>query len=117
METLEDIIEAFPEFLTDEPINGGDLVDFIGDMIANYESSRPRPPVTEQKSTPTQITDQDLLEGVILPREQVIEAALSWANQQSYAFAGDTLTSYCTLRNLEWSSDPMYSYITFKEIE
>lgn len=40
METLEDIIEAFPEFLTDEPVNGGDLVEFIGNMIARYEDSR-----------------------------------------------------------------------------
>ncbi len=41
METLEDIIEAFPEFLTDEPVNGGDLVEFIGAMIHNYEANRP----------------------------------------------------------------------------
>ncbi len=43
METLEDIIEAFPEFLTDEPVNGGDLVEFVGDMITRYEANRPRP--------------------------------------------------------------------------
>lgn len=43
METLEDIIEAFPEFLTDEPVNGGDLVEFIGDMIQRYEANRPKP--------------------------------------------------------------------------
>ena len=40
METLEDIIEAFPEFLTDEPVNGGDLVEFIGSMIVRYEENR-----------------------------------------------------------------------------
>ena len=40
METLEDIIEAFPEFLTDEPVNGGDLVEFIGGMIQRYEANR-----------------------------------------------------------------------------
>ena len=42
-ECLEDIIEAFPEFLTDEPVNGGDLVEFIGDMITRYEAGRPKP--------------------------------------------------------------------------
>ena len=39
-EVLEDIIEAFPEFLTDEPVNGGDLVDFVGSMIHRYEENR-----------------------------------------------------------------------------
>ena len=54
---------------------------------------------------------------LILPREQAVEAALSWAAQQSYSFSGDALTSYCALRNLEWTSDPMYGYITFIESE
>ena len=40
MEILEDIIEAFPGFLTDEPVNGGDLVEFVGGMIVRYESNR-----------------------------------------------------------------------------
>jgi len=43
MDVLEDIIEAFPEFLTDEPVNGGDLVEFIGGMITRYENNRPKP--------------------------------------------------------------------------
>jgi len=43
-EVLEDIIEQFPEFLTDEPINGGDLVEVIGGMITRYEENRPKPP-------------------------------------------------------------------------
>jgi hypothetical protein len=60
------------------------------------------------------ITEQDLLDGVVLPREQAVEVALSWAAQQNYSFASDALTSYCTLRNLLWSSDAMYGYITFK---
>ncbi len=42
-ELIEDIIEAFPEFLTDEPVNGGDLVEFIGGIISRYEQLRPRP--------------------------------------------------------------------------
>jgi hypothetical protein len=42
-EILEDIIEAFPGFITDEDVNGGDLVEFIGDMITRYEANRPRP--------------------------------------------------------------------------
>jgi hypothetical protein len=42
-EILEDIIEAFPGFITDEPVNGGDLVEFIGDMITRYEANRPQP--------------------------------------------------------------------------
>ena len=44
-EILEDIIEAFPGFLTDEDVNGGDLVEFIGGMIDAYEKFR-----KEQKS-------------------------------------------------------------------
>ncbi len=40
MEVLEDIIEAFPGFLDDTDVNGGDLVEFVGAMIDNYESSR-----------------------------------------------------------------------------
>ena len=28
-----DIITRFPEFLSDEPVNGGDMVDFVSDMI------------------------------------------------------------------------------------
>ena len=44
MSVLEDIIEAFPGFLTDDDVNGGDLVEFIGDMITRYEANRPRPP-------------------------------------------------------------------------
>ena len=42
-EVIEDIIEAFPEFLTDEPINGGDLVEYIGNLITRYENGRPKP--------------------------------------------------------------------------
>lgn len=48
-ELLEEIIEAFPEFLTDEPVNGGDLVEYVGDMIQRYESNRPRPTEGEQQ--------------------------------------------------------------------
>lgn len=48
------------------------------------------------------------------PREAATEKALSWAMQQSYAFAGDALDEYCSTRGLSWSSDPMYSYVTFK---
>lgn len=43
MEILEDIIEAFPGFLTNEDVNGGDLVDFISDMVRRYEDARPKP--------------------------------------------------------------------------
>lgn len=43
MEILEEIIEAFPGFLTDDDVNGGDLVEFIGGMIARYEQNRPTP--------------------------------------------------------------------------
>ncbi len=43
-EILEDIIEAFPGFLTDEDVNGGDLVDFVAGMIDAYEQNRPKPP-------------------------------------------------------------------------
>ena len=35
-ELIEEIIEAFPEFLTDEPVNGADLVEFIGDKVWQY---------------------------------------------------------------------------------
>lgn len=42
-EVLEDIIENFPEFLTDEPVNGGDLVEYVGGMIHRYEANRPKP--------------------------------------------------------------------------
>lgn len=42
-EVLEDIIQEFPEFLIDEPVNGGDLVQFISDMIHRYEQNRPKP--------------------------------------------------------------------------
>jgi len=41
-EVIEDIIEAFPDFLTDDPINGGDLVEFIAGMVRRYEQGRPR---------------------------------------------------------------------------
>ncbi len=44
MEVLEDIIEAFPGFLDDTDVNGGDLVEFISDMIMNYEASRKEKP-------------------------------------------------------------------------
>lgn len=54
--------------------------------------------------------------GTILPREQTTEAALSWANQQSYAFASIALTNYCALRNLSWSSAPMYNCVTFEDL-
>ncbi len=54
MEMLEDIIEAFPEFLTDEPVNGGDLVEFVGAMIVRYHTyllmPRPKPkPIGEDR--------------------------------------------------------------------
>lgn len=39
---IEEIIARFPEFLTDEPVNGGDLVDFIGDIVRDYEKNRPK---------------------------------------------------------------------------
>ncbi len=54
-----------------------------------------------------------LRNGATLPREDCIERALSWAAQQTYSFSRDTLDSYCALRNLTWSSDAMYGYITF----
>lgn len=47
-------------------------------------------------------------------REPDTEHALSWANQQSYAFAGPALDKYCEPRGLSWSADAMYSFITFE---
>ena len=61
------------------------------------------------------ITDADLATGIVLPRKRVVEAALSWACQQSYSLAKDAILSYCVLRNLEHDCDPMHGYITFKE--
>jgi len=52
-----------------------------------------------------------------LPREPEIEAALSWAAQQSYSFAYRTIKAYCDKRNLTYTDDPMYGYVTFKEKE
>lgn len=46
-ELIEDIIEAFPGFITDEDVNGGDLVDYIAGVVARYEENRPKPPAAQ----------------------------------------------------------------------
>ena len=48
-------------------------------------------------------------------REPTTEAALSWANQQSYSGSGAALDDYCKARGLSWSDDAMYAYVTFTE--
>lgn len=52
---------------------------------------------------------------VTLPREPAVEAALSWACQNAYAYIGVALDQYVTPRNLTYEIDGMYAFITFRE--
>ena len=46
-------------------------------------------------------------------KDEAIEKALSWANQQGYSFSKEALDAYCAQTGCEWTDDPMYNYVTF----
>ena len=61
------------------------------------------------------VSEIDILNGVVLPREHAIERALSHAYRHGYCFGADALDSYCVLRDLEWERS-WDGIITIKEI-